>query len=441
MEAYSDTSQKPKFFLVVHHQDSDNLKSKLTKICCSGWERYISVLVHRPRASNIESFTSDLIDEFLEFSAECIYYQPGLLDVRALDESGIKHRPCNTVATMFKELSSLLKDVGIHWHSHATREWSKSLLKSSNPDVWVQQFAEIGHKQVGINILKSLKVVSNTELLESFRLPLSEEIGLRIAHAYIHEEEPGSSSIEVKNILEHMHPDGVIIALDLSKDDVFDQLNCDVLYIYEDGIWSGVEVVKRLRRINELRGFKETNLQIVFKYCVTCDAGLSAARLYAVNNAAGRFMFPSAAKNLHFNFFTAGTDSRFSELSERSDESIRAAIDAAVKPYAFASDQIWPDGRDEGIRVCSEIGAQLVKSSINTKNKAPLEEKLQLEKVERLKLGAMGFASTIVFTSSIPKPVLPIMWLNGSISFNEKKITWRPLFWDARRTGTVEHHT
>nr|WP_312230056.1 hypothetical protein [Pseudomonas sp.] len=437
MLAISKAVQQPILILVTSDQDLPSLTRKISAVSIPGWEDYIYLRSWTPKREAFADYTEQTIDEFLESGAKRLLHMSGTLETIPLDEAGLPHRAFNAINTLFSEVSSELKSLGLHWDVTAAREWQKSSIPGIHPQKWIQQFVAIGHKQVGINILKSLRVFTSDELANAFKLSKSEEIGLRVAHAYIAEDEPGSSSINVQNILEHMHPEGAVIALDLSKEDVLTGIDCDVLYIYEDGLWSGVELVKRLNRIMGLVGFQDSNLHVVFKYCVTCDAGLSAARLFTLQHAAGRFTFPSAPEHFHFDFFCAGTDSRFSGLADRSWTSVRAAVDAAVGPYAFANPIIWQDGTEDGIRVCAEIGSQLLTQRL----RADFEDDGKLQaKVERMKLGAMGFASTMVFQYSVPKPVLPAMWLEGNVLVDGKTVSWRPLFWDGRRTGKVEHH-
>ncbi|MBA1279934.1 phosphoribosyltransferase-like protein [Stutzerimonas stutzeri] len=437
MLALSKAVRQPVLILVAHERDVPQLRQKIENISIPGWENYISLRGWTPRHVEFADYTDQIIDDFLDFNAKRIFHMKGTLSVAQLEESEIAHRAFSSINTLFKEVSTELKNLKLHWVFPATHEWEKSSIRCAHPEEWLRQFVDIGHKQIGINILKSLRVFTSDELTNAFQLSKSEEIGLKVAHAYIAEDEPGSSSISVQNILEHMHPEGAVIALDLSKDDMLTGIECDVLYVYEDGLWSGVELVKRLRRIIELVGFQESNLHVVFKYCVTCDAGLSAARLFTLQHAVGRFTFPSAPEHLHFDFFCSGTDSRFSELADRSWQSVRAAVDAAVQPYAFANRKIWQNGNEEAIRVCAEIGSQLLAARLERDSKDDTEVQA---KVERMKLGAMGFASTMVFEYSVPKPVLPAMWLDGDVLVDGTKVSWKPLFWDARRTGKVEHH-
>jgi hypothetical protein len=58
--------------------------------------------------------------------------------------------------------------------------------------------------------------------------------------------------------------------------------------------------------------------------------------------------------------------------------------------------------------------------------------------VARFALGGGGFASTTVFARSVPKVCLPMLWLDGEVSIGTRKVTWKPLFVDARRvSGTA----
>lgn len=438
MDAYSEVVQQPVLILVVYERDLAPLIGKLAGVCVLNWEKYISVRGYEPRRQDFESYTDSVIDDFLECGAKRVYHQRGTLDTGRLEQSDVVHRPCGSSNTIFSEVSSALKGIGLHWLSHAEREWGKSAIKSANPERWIQQFSEIDHKQVGINILKSLRVFTSDDLSAAFRLPKSEEIGFKVAHAYISEDEPGSSSIVVRNILEHMHPEGAVVPLNLSRDDALRGIDCDILYVYEDGLWSGVELVKRLRRIQELNGFRESNLHVVFKYCVTSDAGLTAARIFTLRSASGRFSFPSATKRLHFDFFTRDTDTRFPNLPDYSWKTVRTAIDTSIEPYAFSDARLWPGGSGTAMTVCADIGAQLLAARMGKSPEGG--EGAQAAVIDQRKLGAMGFGSTMVFEYSVPKPVLPILWLHGDVVFNGKVVNWRPLFWDARRIGKVEHH-
>jgi hypothetical protein len=134
-------------------------------------------------------------------------------------------------------------------------------------------------------------------------------------------------------------------------------------------------------------------------------------------------------------------------LTDRSDREIRKTLDAEIEPYAFRNTAGWADDQSSAISVCSKIGEQLIRPFLERHAKKKCEDnentgfspiQISDEKVAEWELGALGFASTIVFASSIPKPVLPLLWLEGTVSVEGKSVKWRPLFWDARRTGSAD---
>lgn len=437
-------SYSSRILVLVNYREVNILISKINEVACIGWEQVIEVRAVNAKEQGCENLTEAILFEHYDVPYDEVISQLGLVDADLLTDEGVVNRVSKSVATLYKVVLERLKQLGLHWREYAIEEWTKSTLGSASPDEWVQQFSELGIRDVGRHLLKCLRVITDAEQRRAFKVSGVDQIGLRVGHAYIHEDEPGSSSIAIKNILEHMHAEGEVISLDLAKLEVLEKLEFDVLYVYEDGLWSGVEVVKRLKMLCEQAILDRSKIQIVFKYCVTSDAGLSAARLYAVQNAAGRFQFPSGGTDYHFSFLKSGVDTRFSGLDDRSENNIRMAIDSAIEPYAFSFASVWGDLKEEAENACSNIGSQLVRHYFERRAGSSGEEKSappdrhMLEKVDRLKLGAMGFASTIVFASSIPKPVLPLMWLDGDVSFNGKKLKWRPLFWDARRTGWAE---
>lgn len=442
MYGYLPPISLPKLIVVIYERDSASFLAKLADLCCVGWENYVSVRVLTAPNGDTTEYTEEMINEYFDSSSNMIFFQDGLLDEDELKAEHVHYRRCKTTKTMIQAITPELMSLNIHWKSYAESQWSKSTLRSAKPEEWVQQFAELGHRDIGRHLLKSLRIITDAEISEAFKPTPYDDIGVRVAHAYIHEEEPGSSSIAIKNILEHMHPQRVF-PIDLKNPETFACIDADILYIYEDGLWSGVEVVRRLQVLSQSAALMSSNLQIVFKYCVTCDAGLSAARLFSVRNSAGRFQFPSAKPGYHFAFLQRGVNTRFPDLEDRSDESIRTAIDSVIEPYAFASDIIWGAGKDAGVGVCRDIGAQLARRFLERKaqndNLDGDPAEVAAEKVDRIRLGAMSFASTIVFASSIPKPVLPVMWLDGDVTLNTRTVKWRPLFWDARRTGAVQN--
>ncbi len=363
-----------------------------------------------------------------------------------LREEEIPLRETNTVTTMCKVLGKELRAKRLHWMEFARDEWQKSTLATGTPEHWVQQFADLGiNTDIGRQLLKSLRVVTEKDLREAFSVSHHQTVGLRVAYAYIRDDEPGSSSLSIKNILEHCYPSEDIIAINLEAIDELAEMDKDVIYVFEDGLWSGVELVKRLKKIHLSTPFRGSAVQLHFKYGVTSDAGLTAARLFARRERSSRVQFDAAAVRNHFRFLKPGIESAVAKVQSETDDAIRQLLDEAVEPYAFRSDAGWGQSRDDAVYICSEIGRQLVVPYLRRKkagangteqsNAEPID--IPEADIEMWKLGASQFASTVVFATSIPKPVLPLLWMHGKVTMGDRTVNWKPLFWDVRRTGVI----
>ena len=345
-------------------------------------------------------------------------------------------RVVHSLATLYRETTSALKLCGLHWLEHAQREWAQSSIGTTRPQEWVEQFARIGNKEIAKKLLKSLRVIDDASLRKAFYTRKEEMLGLRVGHGFFSDEEKGSSSIAVQQVLEHLYP-GQVHKLDTKNPATWSSLDLDRLYVYEDGLWSGVELIRRLQSIADSSEFKQSDIHFYFKFAATSDVGLAAARLFTRQLKTSRFHFIPGEVGNHFEFFPKESDTDFLEVPT-DVYALRASLDSLVEPYAFKLRDNWSDDRDQSITVCEQVGKQLVKPFLQRKNKekSTSEEVIVTEEeVKRWQLGAMGFASTVVFSSSIPKPVLPLMWLQGTVNIRDMKIDWQPLFWDVRRTG------
>jgi len=430
--------------------------TQINKDAVVGWQNTIDIQPFNEQKLNRSEFnkqreinTADIISKHDdELFGNFIVQDCFPLDIARLKSEDIPFKCVGSVKTLLHEIEELLKNHNLHWRNYAIREWDKSSIGHVSPDVWVQQFAELGYVQVAKNLLKNLRVVTESELREAFKTSETERIGLTVAHAFFHDDEPGSSSIAIQNVLQHMYPPEEVIKLNLESSDCLANVKADVLFVYEDGLWSGVELVKRLNTICKIDHFHNSNLQLHFKYGATSDVGLSAARLFAKRERLARLQFRAAKPSHHFRFLKDGIDTRFEHINNHNDDVIRKALDKEIEPYAFQSVAIWGDEREMAISVCAEIGKQLVHPFLERQKQAEIitTEKdthtkpidIKDENIAQWELGAYSFASTIVFASSIPKPVLPLMWLNGPVNLDGKTTNWRPLFWDARRTGQAD---
>jgi len=426
----------------------------INKVAVIGWQNSIIIESFNAQKLSRDKFieqqkinTTELLSKYDEYQFNYLIIQRGFpLDIEKFQNEGIDVKLQNSISTLLKVVDHLLENLNLHWRIIAEKEWRKSSLYHLHPDEWIHQFVKLGnqYRNIGIALLKNLRVVTEAELRDAFKLTEADRTGLNIAHAFFHDDEPGSSSLAVQNVLEHMYsfPEN-IIKIDLDSEQYLENINnVDVLFVYEDGLWSGVELVRRLNAICETPLITKPNLQLHFKYGITSDVGLSAARLFSKHKALSRLQF-HPAKNHHYSFLKDGVDTCLNHLENWNDITIRNALDKEIEPYAFRSADMWIDENDrkKAISVCAEIGRQLVRPFLERKEKRKANKNeviISEEMISKWELGACGFASTIMFASSIPKPVLPLMWLQGDVKLEDKSVYWKPLFWDSRRTGQTD---
>lgn len=440
---------KKRILVAVPDSLCEQSKSHLNSIACDGWKTYIQFVRLKnkklPRTA-AEEQVAENADEILQCLSETefaavIVFGPFSAERDAIqrDLPATRVILLTSLSAFRRESNGLLKETGLHWLPYAEAQWSKAEIGHATPTIWIQQFAELGYKELAKLLLQNLRVISNAELRAAFSVSSAETIGHRVAHGFIKDDEQGSSSINVQSVLGKIYPER-IIALDLNDESCWGEIAADVLYVYEDGLWSGVEIVKRMEAIWKKAAFQASNLRIHFRYCVTSDMGLAAARLYARSNNINRFYVDSSDEQNYFEFFEKNADLSMTASLSVDPNVTRKALDQLVDPYAFQSRRMIADQKIKAMEFCEKTGGQLVTIYLERENKRILAAGGSLkiideDRVKKWSLGAMRFASTIVFSSSVPKPVLPLFWLGGDIELNGRTITWNPLFWDARRMG------
>lgn len=348
--------------------------------------------------------------------------------------------------TLRREISSALRSKGLDWLSSALAEWRKSELTHGTcpPQKWFEQFQRLGLPSVGRNLLKSMRVIENSDLRRAFSIPPSETAGYRVKHAFVKDDEPGSSSQTVRPILEKMHSES-IVELNLRDQAQLASLDADVVYVYEDGLWSGVELVKRIDALEEALPQQGGRLMFHFRFAATSDVGLLAARSAARGDLFSTIRISGGDARNHFTFLRSNFDAEL--IAGKSSAEVRAALDCHVEPLVFRDERLWGKDKALGISACREIGAQLAKPFLERRRAAKMSlaaegtpniatpAPITDAKAQEWALGALGFGSTIVFSSSIPKPVIPVMWLGGHVKRDGRSVEWKPLFFDSRRLG------
>lgn len=443
-------SHTAKILIVCVSADSTRIRKHIQREASLNGEQLFDILeIAAPLAKDRRGWTAavrlntEKIGDFLDDSGINILISNSEY---AADWSRLKDSAdvilSSSVKLLLKKIKDLLEERKLDWLTTAKVEWAKSELGDCSPEKWWEQFVRLDCKDLGRNLLKLLKVITNRELREAYTLQSSELAGLTVRHAYIKDSDPGSSSQTIAAMLAKMHGED-IIELELDDACQWRKLEADVIYVYEDGLWSGVELVKRVEAIGKSLSEIPSDIAFKFRFAATSDIGLIAARAAARTLKLPSLHFHGMGHDNHFEFLKGGFE--FGLLKGMDNDQVRKALDTAVTPYAFSFSQLWGDEILVHMDACQSIGAQLAKPFLERRKRiknglgpaAPVV--ISEEKAKEWSLGALGFGSTVVFATSIPKPVIPLMWLQGAVSFNGNDVSWRPLFLDARRTGVGVH--
>lgn len=411
----------------------EQLIDEFNFLSCEGWDDQIKIIPFKIDLQSTEIIEQQLTEDIQKYDISKILVDKNLrVNCSKFKGERIKVRSCSQ-KTIRREICEELINRRLHWLPYSINEWNKSGIRYFHPQRWCDQFSSLGYTWIGQGLLKQIRVISDAELRYDVLVSATEQIGLRVAHGYISDREPGSSSINIKDILEHLYNMPIIeIDLNTAPPLLINELN--ILYIYEDGLWSGVELVKRLALLAEWQPVRSQKLKVIFRYGATSDAGLLAGRNFIQREGLTSSIEILPAKSNHFTMLKEDVlNDTLRQIGLVMDEEFRHSLDNCVLPYAFRVSNIWKGKINEATDICRDIGLQLVRPWLQRTKK---DDGVLENKVAKWSLGAFGFASMITFSMSIPKPVLPLLWLSGDVNMGGKNIKWKPLFWDARRIGS-----
>ncbi|MEJ7776993.1 MAG: hypothetical protein WKF52_06385 [Sphingomicrobium sp.] len=321
-----------------------------------------------------------------------------------------------------------LEKTGRHWRVHAMAQMRRFDGPTGNLDSWMQQFGELGCTDIGRKIAAKLRVIRTGDLARgSFATRAADLIGHRKASCYVQDDDAGGSWLEMQAILTHACPPETVFPVRWDKAVgrlFFPNVTVDEFVIHEDGLWSGREAVRRLLAIKA----EPPSAPVTFRFGVVTDFGLMVAR-QAIRSLdlGGRVSIDASASEL-IGFIKHGIPATLALGLDMPSENYFAELHCHLQPFAFSISEDWT--ADE-IRICEEIGRQLVRHWLSRH----LIEPPSTEKVECFALGGGRFASTVVFSRSVPKVCLPLLWLDGPVELYGKHLSWKPLLVDARRVS------
>lgn len=320
--------------------------------------------------------------------------------------------------SLVQKLKRTLRDEKVYWHEHATAQLGNFDNKTTALDGWMQQFSELGSPMVGQRLAMQLRVIRpGNQIPDPFEPRPDERFGLRQLHCYVKDTDRGGSWVSIQDALAHGHfAESVKEAMwDKEKDRLTLPIEqADEVILYEDGLWSGSETVRRLKALKS----SPPNCVIRLKFAIVSDFGLMVVR-HAIRafELQGRVILDSSGSEL-MTFLTDGIE----------PEQYFIKLHRFINSLAFRDKPI--SAKDDE-KICAALGAQLVKHwKERTDGKPPTDEV-----VRRFELGGGRFASTTVFSRSLPKVTLPLFWLDGEVELGDKSVEWKPLFIDPRRIG------
>jgi hypothetical protein len=317
---------------------------------------------------------------------------------------------------------------GAHWRSHAQRQINTFLGQKLSLDAWLQQFNELQSASVGRKLASQLRVVQADQMpSEPFKLRPADMLGLNDAYCYVRDNDEGGSWGDIKSMLMHGQPVGKVHAVEWDKDAgtlTFPSLSVDRFVVYEDALWSGSETVRRLKALST----SPATAPIVLKFGIVADFGLLVCR-HAIRQLglSAQVSIDTTSSEL-LRFIMNPIPPHLELGGALSTEDYFKELHSYVGKGALNAGSLWTE---QEIAFCKDVGSQLITQWLSRKSdKAPTSDAVTL-----FAMGGGGFASTTLFSRSIPKVCLPLLWLDGVVSIGARQLKWRPLFVDARRVS------
>lgn len=330
---------------------------------------------------------------------------------------------------LIKRLGKIAKSLKIHWREHALQQIGRFQNQTTPLDDWCDQFFNLGVGHIGRRIAMRLEVVEYGGFAEPFEPKKHERIGQSLLHCYVQDEDAGGSWVSISDHLTHTYPDHLVQPIFLEDHRfVFPEAEVDEIVIYEDGLWSGSETVKRIQKI----AVGPIGPPVRLKFAIVTDFGLMVARQAIRHfNMQGRVAIDASSARLE-HFVKSDIPDALKRGEGLDPQAYFKTLHKHVIESAFCDSEDWPEGLEESREVTKSLGQQLVRGWY--KNHRPDDD--PDDGAEKFGLGGGGFAATIAFTRSVPKICLPLLWLAGPVTHNGKTLRWQPLFKDARRVGS-----
>ena len=341
-------------------------------------------------------------------------------------------------AELQKHLPQVLASMRLDWLSHLMHSLEHYHVEISREDVesWRQQFADFGTIWVADALLKLLDFWPSNKISKAlFSVPgLSTESTDNEIHSWLSEydhiafndAESGDSSAMICRLTKAR-----IGALLSSKRSDFTELvnksgPASKILFMEDCLLTGTEII---RLFQSLPAEALRLHSIDMKFAVGTESGKRKLETYLRSNGFSNVRIFVPNEGLIQNLTEAG--------KVLTDRSLFGTDGGLVNPseHVYSGIEMRASGvfndaqRTNIVSMCKSISAPLMRLHLQRMNWA--EERIEAI-LPRWELGFSGLGLLLAFAHGIPKPALPLLWIEGNISVEHfryrKRLDWIPLF-------------
>lgn len=340
------------------------------------------------------------------------------------------------------ELRALLPNVlragNLDWQSHLMRllEHYHLEVDAERVAAWRQQFNVFGGDWIAEALLKLLDFWPSSKLSEAlFRVPgaasasTDGEIDAWLAsydHIAFNNSESGDSSAMVLRLTKTRVGEMLLAKRTDFKSHIDQNNGPSNILLLEDCVATGTEIVRLLATLPPDR---IKNHKIDMKFAVGTQSGCKRLEFYLKQQGLSNVRVHVSKTGILPNLTTAGLaasdDALFRPDGDLLNPSahIIEGIELRAKAYLNKSE------RNAITRLCESICRPLLRLHLQRTRWTP--EKIEAV-MDRWKLGFSGLGLLLAFAHGVPKPTLPLFWVEGPISVEHESYRWRgdwiPLF-------------
>lgn len=329
-------------------------------------------------------------------------------------------------------LSRMLRRHRSHWRDGVLEQctkWNHAFITDEYVDQWLKQFQAFGDQHIAQKLLQSIRVLApheTTELLALNRFRIGEK-NRQIAFLSGLGKSGGTLAHGVRKASET--PRCITLAEVIRKVRHGGRRCC--VEVVEDGLWTGIEVMRALRALQRNDGEALKSVPIGLNFAVKTDLGMYAVR---------SFLRASNLLNIEVREDVGITKYVLTSVGKEAFETNRVGFDDVemcklpedcVMPLVFGYSSVWSKEQDisRATDLLKHIGPQLWQHWLT--GKGLTWDKKRLENVA---LGANSIGSSIIFAHTVPKCALPVYWGSGTIQTHSgRRQDWSSLFRPARK--------